>query len=179
MVENSILYLHDINSGPFCNIGKFLNNEFNSNNPDLQVADFKVNKKNSFLKNFLLDNYFHLPLFLLAFISYVIYLKVSSIYGIILFFVAFLLLILIGRKTYIRRAVTKSLESNIYLVEKLIKKDNPDILIGHGWGGALIINLIKRNIWKGNAILIAPSFYKVNRMLYKNKKLVIKLIHCR
>jgi hypothetical protein len=166
MVDNSILFLHDINKGPFCNLGKFLNKEYDSTNPDLQVRDFK---KNSFLKNFLTDIYFHLPLFFLALFSYIVYLKVSSIYGIIMFFVALLLIILIGRSTYIRRAVTKSLEENIYLAEKLIKKNNPDILIGHGWGASIIINLIQRNIWTGNAILIAPSFYKINRMINKNK----------
>ena len=162
-----IIFLNEINKESSCDIRNFLSKEYNSLNPDLQIAEFKINKKNSFLKNFLLDIYFHLPIFFISILSYLISLK-SLTYGFIFFFVALLLLILIGRTIYIRRAVSKSLESNIEGVEKIIKKVDPDILIGHGWGGAVIVNLIERQIWKGNTILIAPSFYKVNKMIKNN-----------
>lgn len=114
-----------------------------------------------------MDTFFHLPLFIISFVAFLIT-KKSLIYGIIFFIVALLLLILIGRMFYIKRAVSKSLEANIETAQKVIKKENPDILIGSGWGAGLIVNLIERDLWRGNTILLSPSYYKVNKMLQIN-----------
>lgn len=167
--SNSIIYLHDINSGPFCQIGKFLSEEYHSINPDLQVSEFKI-KKNSFSKNFLQDKKFYLPFIIILFITYLITRKKSLMHGILFFLLALIIILFLLREILVRNSVTKSLENNIETVKKLIKKENPDILIGSGWGATLIIHLIERNLWNGNAILISPSYYKVNKMIMKDSK---------
>ena len=54
------------------------------------------------------------------------------------------------------------------LPKSFFKKENPDILIGSGWGAGLIVNLIERGLWRGNIILLSPTYYKVNKMTQTN-----------
>jgi hypothetical protein len=49
-------------------------------------------------------------------------------------------------------------------------RNNPDILIGSSWGGAVALNLIERGLWNGPTILLAPAYYAVNKVIYNNQK---------
>lgn len=172
-MSGKILFLHGLEAGLNGNKSLYLRKVFKNNciTPDFQVSKFKFWLKNSFILN-ILKNWKFLSISLLIFLIILLtsiltkYFYIALSLGIFLYIV-FIFLI---RKDLIREAVSKSFENNIKTAENEIKKHNPEIIISSSWGGAVLIALIERGIWKGNSLLIAPAFYSVNKVILKDKE---------
>lgn len=55
--------------------------------------------------------------------------------------------------------------SCVQIQKEIINKHKPDILIGSSFGGGIALQLIKRKIWNGPTILLAPAGGLMSRKL--------------
>lgn len=53
----------------------------------------------------------------------------------------------------------------LLLQEKAIRDFSPDVLVGSSFGGGLCFELIRRSIWKGPTLFLAPAVSKTREML--------------
>ena len=176
-----ILFLHGLEAGLNGNKSVYLRKEFpNCTTPDFQVSRFKIWLKNSFLRHIITT-----PIFLITtssiFLSYfLIRIFTDKILYCMLIVIGLFVIFGLSAKNYlIRIAVIKSLENNIEISHKEIMKSRPEVIIGSSWGGAILVKLIERGMWKGNSILIAPAYYSVNKIIYNNRKEEISKFHLR
>jgi hypothetical protein len=167
-----ILFLHGLEAGLNGNKSNYLRKEFpNCTTPDFQVSKFKIWLKNSFLRNILTSKIFLLSTSSILLASIFICMKFNLLFfGISFGFISFFLFLILAKNSLIRNAVKKSMENNIQLSKDEIIKNKPDVIIGSSWGAAVLVNLIERDIWKGNSIMIAPAYYSVNKVIFNNNK---------
>jgi hypothetical protein len=170
-MSGKILFLHGLEAGLNGNKSQYLKNIFKNDciTPDLEVSIYKIWLKNSFIRNILKNKRIHFILFFIMILVKLIsnFTKLyflSFLIGIIFF----IILIILNKNYLISEAVKVSMENNIKIAEDEIKKHNPEIIIGSSWGGGIIINLIKKGIWKGNSLIIAPAYYSINKVIYGN-----------
>lgn len=81
----------------------------------------------------------------------------------------------------VRRVFRRSVQCQIDYLESVKQNGRvPDIAVGSSFGGAVLVELIERGIWKGKAILLAPACHKIAKLaklkaptLQKNKNILI------
>ena len=50
---------------------------------------------------------------------------------------------------------------SVAVQSKAIQSFSPEVIVGSSWGGAVAVELIRRGIWRGPTLLLAPAYYKV------------------
>jgi predicted alpha/beta hydrolase family esterase len=170
-MSGKILFLHGLEAGLHGTKSRYLKKIFKNDciTPDLQISKFKIWLKNSFIRNILKNKRF-LFILISIILTCLTIANLTKLYSLGLFIgiISFIILIIFNKKYLISEAVKLSMDNNIKIAEDEIKKHNPEIIIGSSWGGALLVNLIKRGIWKGNSLIIAPAFYTINKVIYGN-----------
>ena len=168
-MEKGILFLHGLEAGINGEKGLFLRKNFkNCIYPDLEVSIYKIHKANSILRLILLNPIFICLISALTIFCYYICTKIGLIVGIPINVLLFVISLLLTKKFFIRKAVDIAMDNNIYVAYREIIKYNPKVLIGSSWGGAVALTLIKRGLWTGHTIVLAPAFYAVNKIIYNN-----------
>lgn len=59
------------------------------------------------------------------------------------------------------RALANSFAACVEIQKQAIAQENPDIVLGSSWGGAVVVELMRQGIWKGPTILLAPAVHRV------------------
>jgi hypothetical protein len=59
------------------------------------------------------------------------------------------------------RALTNSFAACVEIQKAAVLQENPDIVLGSSWGGAVVVELIRQGIWTGPTILLAPAVQRV------------------
>jgi hypothetical protein len=65
------------------------------------------------------------------------------------------------RSAIMSQALRKSLEACVELQREAIIREQPDIVVGSSWGGAVAVELMRAEIWRGPTILLAPAVHRV------------------
>lgn len=66
------------------------------------------------------------------------------------------------RKDFIlARSLAKSFEACVEIQQEAIRLEQPDIILGSSWGGAIAVELMRRGHWNGATILLAPAVHRV------------------
>ncbi len=61
------------------------------------------------------------------------------------------------------QALTNSFSACVDIQKSALQVENPDIVIGSSWGGAVVVELMRQGIWSGPTILLAPAVERVCR----------------
>jgi predicted esterase YcpF (UPF0227 family) len=59
------------------------------------------------------------------------------------------------------RSLAKSFEACVEIQQKAIQQEQPDIVVGSSWGGAIALELMRRGDWSGSTVLLAPALHRV------------------
>lgn len=59
------------------------------------------------------------------------------------------------------RALSASFAACVDIQKSAVLQENPDIVIGSSWGGAVVVELMRQGIWSGRTILLAPAVQRV------------------
>lgn len=59
------------------------------------------------------------------------------------------------------QALARSFAACVEIQKRAVQKENPDIVIGSSWGGAVVVELMRQGIWNGPTILLAPAVHRV------------------
>ena len=54
-----------------------------------------------------------------------------------------------------------SLEQCVALQHEALTNHQPDLVIGSSWGGAVAMEMVRRGLWSGPTLLIAPAYRKL------------------
>jgi hypothetical protein len=174
-MEKGVLFLHGLESGVYGKKSNFLRKHFkNCIIPDLQVSKFRINLKNCILRLVLVN-----PLVILIFstfvlFTYYLYGKFGLLLSIPLGICPLIPILRISKNYLMRNAIKKAVDRNVSVAYEEILKHNPKVIVGSSWGGSIAVNLIERGLWNGNTILIAPAFYRTNKILLNNQEGKIK-----
>jgi len=77
--------------------------------------------------------------------------------------IMFLFLIFNRIPVLIQRAVKKMFIRCVEIQHQAINKHRPDILVGSCLGGAVVVELLRRQLWTGRALLLAPAYKRVRK----------------
>ena len=69
------------------------------------------------------------------------------------------------RQRIVRQAVERSFECCMEEQEKAIREFKPTLIVGSSWGGAIVLELIRRGVWGGKTIALCPAYTKVHSIL--------------
>lgn len=160
-----ILYVHGMEGNNNGLKATALKKEFTVHSDNQHVTIFKPYLKNSPIRHLISSQI--IPM--IASISAIYYgvknntqwyskylYSIVAMYGISLF---------IFRRKLIRNAIKTSFEKCISIQQKAILSFNPDLVIASSWGGAVTMELIKRGIYFGPTILLAPGYLAVTKIL--------------
>lgn len=59
------------------------------------------------------------------------------------------------------RALSASFAACVDIQKSAVLQENPDIVIGSSWGGAVVVELMRQGVWSGRTILLAPAVQRV------------------
>lgn len=59
------------------------------------------------------------------------------------------------------RALSASFAACVDIQKSAVSQENPDIVIGSSWGGAVVVELMRQGLWSGRTILLAPAVQRV------------------
>ncbi len=65
------------------------------------------------------------------------------------------------------RALASSFEACVEIQRAALLQEQPDIVLGSSWGGAVAVELLRNGDWKGPTVLLAPA---VRRVCIKTKQ---------
>jgi predicted alpha/beta hydrolase family esterase len=65
------------------------------------------------------------------------------------------------RSAIMSQALRKSLEACVEIQRDAITREQPDIVVGSSWGGAVAVELMRAGIWRGPTVLLAPAVHRV------------------
>jgi hypothetical protein len=66
------------------------------------------------------------------------------------------------RKTAVTgQALARSFAACVEIQKKAIQDENPAIVLGSSWGGAVVVELMRQGVWNGPTILLAPAVQRV------------------
>eukprot|EP01084_Bolivina_argentea_P275537 469931_1 len=157
-----ILFIHGLNSGPFGNKVVPLRKDF-----DVCALDMKMSMKDITRINSVYCNVFKqqiLPILLCIIIT--IY---NTLFGVTII-ILYLSFAYIYKDLILSKAWQSSMNACIEIQKTAIIQYKPDLLIGSSWGGAVTVEIIKREIWNGPCILLCPSYYKHYQRMYGIQK---------
>jgi hypothetical protein len=136
---------------------KYLANHFNTLTPNLKISNMKF-EPNSIFVNIYHANKFPCGLFVFTILMLLYYLFNIFVSYFNILFVIYLIFLLKRLFYMIRsRATQKTLDVAIEIAKSNINSFNPDVIVGFGFGGAVLYHLIKNNIWNKPSIMIAPT----------------------
>jgi len=61
------------------------------------------------------------------------------------------------------QALANSFAACVEIQRAALLQEQPDIVVGSSWGGAVVVELIRRGDWNGPTILLAPAVHRVFR----------------
>lgn len=59
------------------------------------------------------------------------------------------------------QALANSFSACVEIQRKAVLHEQPDIVLGSSWGGAVAVELIRQGYWKGPTVLLAPAVHRV------------------
>ena len=167
MLENDkikVLFIHGLESGPEGTKVQLMRKAgFDVQSVDMHMSALRVTKKNSVLRNvFRTQSFLYWLLATAGFIVISYYRNLSWQYILILF-MGGNIIIYFFIKNLLAEAWQKSIEACLTLQLEPLKEFGPDIIVGSSYGGAISCELIRRGLWKGPTILLAPAYVKILR----------------
>jgi len=151
--ELRVLFLHGLESGMSGSKAKQLSEHFTTHVCDLQVSGTSLRKRNSFLRHGL---FVMLPLILgWLFVTLIIHLFLF-LHWVFIFISAFVFVFTLGfvlKAHIIRVTVARTINGCLSIVEKDIQSFSPQVIVGSSLGGALVVFLLKRRIWRGSTLI--------------------------
>eukprot|EP01084_Bolivina_argentea_P082204 148847_1 len=166
-----ILYIHGFESGPDGIKATALRKHFTVYGEQQKVGAFKFNK-NSILMNIIKQQFLHICGIIGSIVGCYYYFNkqsnpnkyaYTSLVGILCLSTLF-----IQTKSILSKALKSTFESAIEIQKQAIIKYNPDLIIGSSFGGAVTIELIRRQKWNKPTILLAPGYTKVMSYIHYN-----------
>ncbi len=61
------------------------------------------------------------------------------------------------------QAMRRSFEACVAIQAEALEQYGPDVLLGSSWGGAVVLELVRRGVWSGPTIVLAPAYASVGR----------------
>ena len=162
--RKKILYIHGLESGPVGAKTIALSERFDCHAEDMYMSRFNIFKKNSVIRNAVRQQtapflVFSAPLIVAAARGFYPRLVLPSI---ACYFVGMYYL----RDVMLRPALRASLEQCVEIQQRAIAEYRPDVVVGSSWGGAVATELLKRGVWRGPTVLLAPAWYDVQKLLH-------------
>lgn len=143
-----VLYVHGLEAGPKGTKGRYLKKHFiDTFAEDMETSIFNIRKKNSLIRNL-----FRNP----EALFYVT--TMFATFGGFYAFAIFPFFALYRRQSLIEFAFKSMLEKCVEIQKNAIETHKPDILVGSSLGGAVVVELIRRKIWTGKALILCPAF---------------------
>lgn len=161
-----VLFIHGLESKPNgAKVRGLRKQGFDVRCDDMYMSLFRLHRPNAIMRNVLRLPIVRLWALSLALIPIVGWLV--NWFWVALALNAFVLILgLIQKERVFARACMMSLEACISIQQRALEAYKPDIIIGSSWGGAVTGELMRRGLWTGPTILLAPAYQKV--MLISN-----------
>lgn len=149
-VSMKILYLHGLYSSPTSSKKyKFLKRHFNVICPDMETGLFSL-KYNSALRWFFQGWYF--------------YICICATFAFILMQNLTLLLPLCILYLHcVKWSAQRMFVECMKIQEQYIHDFQPDVIVGSSYGAAVLTGLIRTGKWKGDSVMLAPAYSKINQ----------------
>ena len=170
-----ILYVHGWESGPNGIKSQALQKKFDVYGKEQSVGAFNIFKKNSVISNIIKQQFLYIAGLIGSVFGTYYYLNnkkqdINKNKNKIYLYTSLISLFWFGtiwikRDYIISKALKASINSSIIIQRNAILKHKPDILIGSSFGGAVIMYLLRKKIWNGPTILLAPGYTKVIRYI--------------
>lgn len=161
--EVRVLFMHGIESSPGGRKATYLKKHFkNVLAVDMHTSIWKLNKKNSVLRNLLLqrDVQFIFAALLAVLTFYVVTDHTLSTTIAVLLWCAYSWR---RRERVIGRAIYATLSNGVARQRNAILKFKPDVVVGASFGGAVAMFCILEDLYHGPVVLLAPAHRIVNR----------------
>jgi hypothetical protein len=59
------------------------------------------------------------------------------------------------------KALANSFAACVEIQRAALLEDQPDIVVGSSWGGAVVVELMRQGVWNGKTVLLAPAVHRV------------------
>jgi hypothetical protein len=69
--------------------------------------------------------------------------------------------VILRREVVLGRALRRSFEACVELQRAALSREQPDIVVGSSWGGAVAVELMRIGAWSGPSVLLAPAVHRV------------------
>ncbi|GEM_PF-2690225 len=157
--KTKVFFIHGLESGPEGGKVQMMREDgFEVQSVDMKMSAYRLDKKNSVLRNvFRTQGFMYWVLATLTFIV-ISYFRDLSWKVVVVLFLGGQVVVYFFVKNLIAQAWQKSIESCLDLQLKPLKDFEPDIIVGSSYGGAISMELIRRGLWKGPTILLAPAY---------------------
>jgi predicted esterase YcpF (UPF0227 family) len=68
---------------------------------------------------------------------------------------------MLRKRAVLGQALQKSFEACVEIQRQAILREEPDIVVGSSWGGAVAVELMRTGAWMGPSVLLAPAVHRV------------------
>lgn len=58
-------------------------------------------------------------------------------------------------------ALKRSFAACVQIQRAALLQEQPEIVVGSSWGGAVVVELMRQGVWKGPTVLLAPAVHRV------------------
>ncbi len=162
--KTKVFFIHGLESGPEGGKVQMMREAgFEVRSVDMKMSAFRVTKKNSVIRNVFRTQGFAFWVLATATFGVISYFRDLSWQYILILFMGGNIIVYFFIKNLLAEAWQKSIESCLALQIEPIKKFVPDVIVGSSYGGAITCELIRRGLWEGPTILLAPAYLRILR----------------
>ena len=154
MAPIRLLFIHGLESSPHGTKVRVLREQgFDVIAPDMQMGVLQLQRRNSALRQLLRLRESRLIAAAVA-TAAVLGQPLAALMLASSFF-------LVRRRALFARALARSFEACFELQREAVVREQPEVVVGSSWGGAIAAELIIRGVWTGPTVLLAPALHKV------------------
>lgn len=157
-----VLFIHGLESSPqSTKVQKMRDAGFDVHAVDMHVSKYNIIKKHAMIRSvFRTQSFRYWLLLTMGMIGFSMFRHLPWTQILMLFLVGNIFLYF-WRRNLIAEAWKISVASSIAIQEKAILDFKPNVIVGSSYGGAITCELIRRGIWTGPTILLAPAYNKI------------------
>eukprot|EP01064_Diplonema_japonicum_P038806 TRINITY_DN9530_c0_g1_i1.p1 TRINITY_DN9530_c0_g1~~TRINITY_DN9530_c0_g1_i1.p1 ORF type:complete len:233 (+),score=33.93 TRINITY_DN9530_c0_g1_i1:277-975(+) len=170
-----VMYLHGLESGPTGTKAKKLAERFTTHAPDMQMSVWDLRRHNSVARNVVKQKGLLAAGLAGSVAGGLLAGPVWCAGGAVLGCAGFSAL---NRKHVVKKAVSGSFEACVQVQCAAIREYKPDLIVGSSWGGAVALELIRRQIWSGPCVALCPAYHKIHGMMASESITLPDGAHC-
>lgn len=156
-----LLFVHGLESHPNGSKVRLLRDQgFEVTAPDMEMALWRLNRRNSALRNLLRSAEVWIVATLVA-VGLGSAIVTPSVVQAIVAVIATGVWWATRRRALLAHALARSFDTSVEIQRQALRVRRPAVVVGSSWGGAVVAELVRRGDWDGPTVLLAPAIRSV------------------